>query len=94
LNLRTLFVDFWNALARLPEPREVFGDELPPQGVFRWTKDGPEDHWARVHLRLGEWTDLPKAEYDAQQIEPTFWALQERESWEESVSGLAGGSGG
>jgi hypothetical protein len=71
-------------------PLEELEFELP-QGVFRWTKNGPEDHWARVHVRLGAWIDLPKAEYDAQKIEPTFWGLQERESWEEGVSGLMGG---
>jgi hypothetical protein len=64
-----------------------------PQGVFRWTKDGPEDHWARVHIRLGEWIDLSKVEYDARQIEPTFWALLEVEVWRESVASLGGWSG-
>lgn len=61
-----------------------------PMGVFRWTKEGPEDHWARVHVRLGEWADMTKVEYDAQQIEPTFWALQERDRWRESVASLMG----
>lgn len=72
------------ATLRPPAELEV---ELP-QGVFRWTNGGSEDHWARVHVRLGEWIDLPKADYDAQKIEPTFWALQERDSWRESVTGL------
>ncbi len=61
-----------------------------PEGVFRWTKDGPDDHWARVHIRLGEWIDLSKADYDSQGIEPTFWTLREKESWQEQVTGLMG----
>jgi hypothetical protein len=68
-------------------PPEKLERELP-LGVFRWVKDGPEDHWARVHIRLGEWIDLSKADYDTQQIEPTFWALQEVETWRERVASL------
>jgi hypothetical protein len=72
-------------MTKLCPPEEV-ESELP-QGVFRWTSDGAD--WARVHIRLGEWIDLPKAEYDAQKIEPTFWALQEKDSWREGVGGLS-----
>jgi hypothetical protein len=56
-----------------------------PQGVFRWTKTGPEDHWARVHVHWGEWIDMPQADYEAQKIEPHFWALQEVNDWRENV---------
>ena len=69
---------------------QIFRTELP-RGVYRWTKADPEDHWARVHVRAGEWTDLSKADYDSQKIEPTFWALQEEDSWLEDAAGLSGG---
>lgn len=67
----------------------------PPswRGVFRYLKTSgePEDWWARVEVRLGEWSDLSKAEYDERRIEPTFWALQEEESWREGAISLSGG---
>ena len=55
------------------------------KGIFRFTKSGADDHWARVEVRRGEWSDLSKADYDAQQVEPTFWALQEEDSWRQGV---------
>lgn len=65
------------------------------QGIFRFlkSKDGPEDWWAKVEVRLGEWTELSKSDYDAQKIEPTFWALREVDSWRESVISEIGGGG-
>lgn len=63
------------------------------KGIYRFTKSSPDDHWARIEVRLGEWTELSKADYDAQGIEPTFWALQEVDSWREDMAGRAGDGG-
>lgn len=56
------------------------------KGIYRYQKAASRD-WARVELKLGEWTDLSKDEYDAHKIEPTFWALPEEESWRAAALG-------
>jgi len=59
------------------------------RGVFRWTKGGSEDWWVRVEVRLGEWTDVSRADYEAEyaagRAEPHFWGLQEEQSWREGL---------
>lgn len=55
-------------------------------GVYRYLKASPDTWWARVEVRRGEWTDLSKADYDAQGIEPSFWGLLEEESWREDAT--------
>lgn len=61
------------------------------RGLYRFTRNGEDG--ARVELSLGRWADLSKDDYDAQQIEPTYWALPEEESWRGSVIAEAGGGG-
>jgi hypothetical protein len=57
------------------------------RGLFRFLQvtDGIEHHVARVEIRLGEWTNMSKLDYDTANIEPTFWALPEEDSWREAV---------
>lgn len=55
------------------------------KGLYCWTKDGPDDWWARVEVRQGEWTDMSKADYEAQKVEPHFLALPDVESWRGSA---------
>lgn len=58
------------------------------RGIYRWMKENAAEDWhARVEVAQGQWTDMSKAEYDARKIEPTFWALQEEDSWREGVLG-------
>ncbi|MEZ5972395.1 MAG: hypothetical protein R3C31_11345 [Hyphomonadaceae bacterium] len=58
------------------------------RGIYRFQKDGAD--WARVELSRGLWTDVSKSDYDAEEIEPTFWALQEEESWRRSATQSCG----
>lgn len=46
------------------------------RGLWRWSegKDDTGELWARVVVSPGQWIDLPKADYDAQQIDPPYWA--------------------
>jgi hypothetical protein len=65
------------------------------RGLWRWSEgEGDSERlWARVEVGRGQWIDVTKAEYDAQQIEPAYWGLLTRDSYMEDVIDRFGGGG-
>lgn len=47
------------------------------RGVYRhFEEKGAQDIWrARVEIRPGEWTDIERATYERDGLQPTFWDL-------------------
>jgi hypothetical protein len=57
--------------------------------LWRWSEGegAAEVYWARIELSLGEWTDISRADYEAEHGDHTYWALPTRDSYFEDFHG-------